>query len=153
MPLPTAASTPCRPGRLPSSGPTTRPSARTTGSSGSPSTYNVAAREHLTYDRFLGLIATSLGTTVELVHATERELEPFGLAETDFSLSEALPYVVSTEKLAGLGYDSTPFPEAVEDAVSESIESDRVGAHRGPDRETEEAVLAALEDDGTVVGG
>lgn len=115
-------------------------------------TYNVAARNHLTYDDLLGLIADVLDTAVEVVHATDRELAPFGLDVTDFPLCEAYPYLVSTEKLAALGWDSTPFEEGIPVAVEEHLQSDRDGSERGPDRALEKEVLEALGVEGTVVG-
>jgi len=114
--------------------------------------YNVAARDHLTFDDVLGLVAEALGTTVELVHATDRELARMGLSDEDFPWCEPYPYVVSTEKLAGLGWDSTSHEEAFELTVEEHVTGDRDGSTHGPDRETEERLLETLAGGVSFVG-
>ena len=114
--------------------------------------YNVAARDHKTFDEYLGTMAEAMDSTVELVHATDRELSRVGLSVTDFPWCEPYPYIVSTEKLAGLGWESTPHEEAMTEAVEEHLESDRTGAMHDPGRDEEEELLEALDVEGTFVG-
>ena len=87
-----------------------------------------------------------MDTDVELVHASERELETHGLSSADFPLYTPMPFLASTEKLAALGWESTPLSETVAKTVEEHLESDRTGEDVGPDRETEETALDALVD-------
>lgn len=114
--------------------------------------YNVAARDHKTFDEYLGTMAEAMDTTVELVHATDRELDRVGLSVTDFTWCEPYPYLVSTEKLASLGWDSTPHEEAMTEAVEEHLESDRDGAMHDPGRERETELIEERDVEGTVVG-
>lgn len=114
--------------------------------------YNMAARDHLTFDDLLALYARALDTEVELVHASDRELARVGVAEDDFPYCEDYPYIVSSEKLAALGWDSTPFPEAIPPTVEEHVRSDRDGSDYDMGRDVEEELLDSLPA-GTVVGG
>ena len=109
--------------------------------------YNVATREHLTYDDFVRRIADALDTEIEVVHATDRDLAPFDLSVEDFSLCEPYPYLVSTEKLARMGWEATSFDEGIPRAVEEHLESDRDGSAFDPDRDVEEAIIEALADE------
>lgn len=114
--------------------------------------YNLAARDHLTFDDLLALFAEALDTRVELHHATQRELSGFGVSEEDFAYCETYPYLVSSEKLARLGWESTAFPEAILPTVEEHLESDRDGNDYDIGRKNEEEVLDVLPDDGIIVG-
>jgi 2'-hydroxyisoflavone reductase len=108
--------------------------------------YNFADRETMSLDDSLELAADALGTEVELVHASGRELERHGVSAADFPLYTPTPFLVSTEKLASLGWESTPLSESVARTVEEHLESGRTGEELGPDRETEETVIAELSD-------
>lgn len=106
--------------------------------------YNAADRFHFTLDGMIELIANALGTTVEVVHATERELATVGLSVSDFTLCRPGPSFVATEKLAALGWASTPFEVGVERTVTEHLESDRDGSMHDPGRVAEEQLLDVL---------
>ncbi len=106
--------------------------------------YNLADRETMSLDGSLELAADAMDTAVELVHASERELETHGLSSADFPLYTPTPFLASTEKLGSLGWESTPLSETVARTVEEHLESGRIGEDVGPDREKEEAVLDAL---------
>lgn len=88
----------------------------------------------------------ALDTEVELVHASEREVAKHDVSPLDFPLYVPTLHLVSTEKLASLGWESTPLSEAVAKTVEEHLESDRTGEETGPDRGTEEAIIADLAD-------
>ncbi|MFC6724143.1 epimerase, partial [Halobium palmae] len=82
---------------------------------------------------------------VEVVTAGERELAAGGLEPSDFPLYRDYPHVLSTTKLASLGWESTPIEEALNRTLAEHRESDRDGRGEGPDREAEERVLGVLD--------
>jgi hypothetical protein len=52
--------------------------------------------------------------------------------------------VVDTEKLADLGWESTPRADAVAAHAADYLDSDRDGTSHGPDREAERRTIAAL---------
>jgi 2'-hydroxyisoflavone reductase len=106
--------------------------------------YNVADRETVSLDRSLELAADAFDTDLELVHASERELARRDLSPTDFPLYRPSPAVVSTEKLARLGWESTPFADAFSRTVEEHAGSERTGEELGPARETELALIEEL---------
>lgn len=106
--------------------------------------YNVAARQMLTLDQRLTRAAEALDTGTELVHASDRELEEHGLARTDFPLFRPTPSIVATEKLAKLGWESTPHADAIARTVEEHLESDRTGRRHGPDRDVERRAIEKL---------
>ncbi|WP_254525266.1 NAD-dependent epimerase/dehydratase family protein [Natrinema caseinilyticum] len=126
--------------------------------------YNVGDRRLVTLAEMIELIAESLGNVadsptehangeqsepragdVELVHAGPRELAAGGLELDDYPLYRTYPHVLSTAKLAALGWESTPLVEAMDRTVEDHLESDRNGDEIGPDREAEERVLGILE--------
>ena len=107
--------------------------------------YNIASRSHLTYDDFIELIAEALETSVDIVHATKKELAAFDLSVTDFSLCEPYPYLVSTEKLASLGWSSTPFEQGIQNAVNDHLESDRDGQEYDIGRDTEVSLINEIQ--------
>ncbi len=112
--------------------------------------YNAAERQTAWLDRTVGLAAEALDTDVERVHASARELARADVAPTDFPLYAPIPVVVAAEKLAALGWESTPVEETVPRSVEEFVESDRRGADApmdewGPDRATEEELIEELE--------
>jgi len=107
--------------------------------------YNVGDRRLVTMEEMVDLIAEAADTDVEVVHAGERELAAAGLAADDFILYREYPHVLDTNKLAALGWESTPLAEAMERTVSEHRESDRDGGEHDPGREAEERVLGVLD--------
>lgn len=118
---------------------------RTVAERGTPGeAYNVGARQLLTLDQRLELIANALGDQVELIHASERELVRYDLTPTDFPLVRAEPSLVATAKLTSLGWDSTPHGEAIPSTVEEHLASGRTGRHHGPDREIEREAIDGL---------
>jgi 2'-hydroxyisoflavone reductase len=106
--------------------------------------YNVGARQLVTLDQRLEHIAEALDTTVELVHASERELARHDLEPTDFPLVRPIPSILDTTKLASLGWESTPTADAIARTVDEHLESDRTGRHHGPDRQAERRAIDGL---------
>jgi nucleoside-diphosphate-sugar epimerase len=107
--------------------------------------YNVGDRTVNTLQEFVEGVASALSTQVEIVHAGPRELATAGIEPDDFPLYRDYPHVLSTDKIAGLGWESTPFETAIGRTVSESLESDRDGSETGPDHEDVEAVLSILD--------
>lgn len=107
--------------------------------------YNVGDRRLVTMDEMLSLIADALDTDVELVHASDRELSTAGLSTDDYILHRDYPHVLDTNKLAALGWESTPLDVAMERTVAEHLESDRDGSEYDPGRENEERILGVLE--------
>lgn len=109
--------------------------------------YNVADRRVCTLEDVIGLIADALGTTVEVVHASRRELAQVGLAPTDFILYHhpmtSYPHVLETCKVRTLGWESTPVEDAMERTVEERIDHIR-DRHEHPHRDSEERLLAEL---------
>ncbi|MFB6110035.1 MAG: NAD-dependent epimerase/dehydratase family protein [Halodesulfurarchaeum sp.] len=106
--------------------------------------YNVGDRNAVTLDRTIELAAAAMDEPVEIVHASDRELSIAGLETTDFPLYRPYPHLLSTAKLAELGWDSTPVEAAMARTVEDHLESDRDGRTEGPDRSTEERVLDVL---------
>ncbi|MFB6093554.1 MAG: NAD-dependent epimerase/dehydratase family protein [Halanaeroarchaeum sp.] len=107
--------------------------------------YNAGDRNAVTIDRMVDLIATALETDVEVVHASERELSIADCSREDFPLYRPTPHLLDTDRLAALGWSSTPLQEAMERTVVEHLESDRDGRENGPDRADEERIIEVLE--------
>lgn len=107
--------------------------------------YNVGDRRLYTLTETVEEIAAALDTGIEVVHASERELGIGDLHPEDFPLYRPYPHVLDTSKLAALGWDSTPFPEAIEATVADHWESDRDGSEHDPGRAAEERVLDVLD--------
>ncbi|QZP37188.1 NAD-dependent epimerase/dehydratase family protein [Halobaculum magnesiiphilum] len=107
--------------------------------------YNVGDRRLVTMEEMVDLIADAGGADVEVVHAGERELAAADLSPDDFILYREYPHVLDTNKLAALGWESTPLGEAMERTVAEHRESDRDGSEHDPGREAEERVLGVLD--------
>lgn len=119
---------------------------RIVGESGKPGDcYNVGDRRLLTLSETLELIAEVVGTEIEVVHVGERELAAGGLSSDDFVLYRERPHILSTTKLAALGWESTEVEEAMARTVAEHEESTRDGSDHDPGRETEERVLDVLD--------
>jgi nucleoside-diphosphate-sugar epimerase len=106
--------------------------------------YNVADRTLMTLKDSVELIAEALDTDVEVVTASERELSAHGLAPSEFPQYTPDPMIVGTEKLADLGWESTPRADAVAAHAEDYLDSDRDGTAHGPDREAERRAIEAL---------
>lgn len=107
--------------------------------------YNVGDRRIVTLEEMVELMAEEMDTDVEVVHAGERELAAADLDSSDFILYRDYPHVLDTNKLAALGWESTPVDEAMARTVAEHRESDRDGAEHDPGRDAEERVLGVLD--------
>jgi 2'-hydroxyisoflavone reductase len=107
--------------------------------------YNVGDRNAVTLDRMLELAADTLGTVVDLVHASDRELSIAGLETNRFPLYRDYPHLLATNKVAGLGWDSTPVETAMERTVADHLDSERDGLDQGPTRDAETRILEVLE--------
>ncbi len=107
--------------------------------------YNVGDRRLVTLDEMVDVIADAMDTEVEIVYAGERELAAVDLDLTDFILYREYPHVLDTDKLAALGWESTPVEEAMARTVAEHRESDRDGSEHDPGRDLEERVLELLD--------
>jgi len=107
--------------------------------------YNVGDRRLVTLAEMVELIADVADEVVSVVTAGERELAAAELSMDDFVLYRDYPHVLATDKLAALGWESTPLAEAMERSVADYRESDRDGADHDPGREREESVLEILD--------
>ncbi len=107
--------------------------------------YNVGDQRLVTLEESIELIASALETSVEVVTAGPRELAAGELEPGDYLFYRDYPHILSTAKLAALGWESTPLEEAVDRAVADYLESDRDGTDHDPGREREERVLGVLE--------
>jgi nucleoside-diphosphate-sugar epimerase len=105
--------------------------------------YNVGDRHAPSLGEWIELLAEACDTTVDPVYASERELSP-DLLPSDFPLYTDRPHLLSTTKLASLGWTSTPHEAALEPTVAEHRDSDRDGTDRGPRRDVEADVLDRL---------
>lgn len=118
---------------------------RLAGERGNPGeAYNVADRNATTIDTLLELADDELDTTVDLVHASERELEREGLSMMDFPHVLPTPAIASTAKLHALGWESTPLDDAMAWTIEEHHESDRDGSDAGPSRNRTAALIDRL---------
>lgn len=107
--------------------------------------YNVGDRRVCTLEDVVGLVADVLETTVDVVHASGRELARVGLDPRDFLLYHhprtGYPHVLETSKIAALGWQSTPVEEAMARTVEERLERVRSKEDFEPDREAEARLL------------
>lgn len=111
--------------------------------------YNAAERQTAWLDLTIELAAKTLDTDVEVVHASARELAQGGLSPMNFPLYLPVPGVAASEKLAALGWTSTPLEETFARTIKEHLESDRTGADSsvhdfGVDRADEAALIEQL---------
>jgi len=121
---------------------------RTVAEAGTPGeAYNVADRRLLTLGDLLPAVASAAGADVEVVTACGRELAAADLAPDAFPLYRDPPHVLSTAKLAALGWEAVPVETAIERTVEHVIEAREAGdpPEPGPDRADEERVLAVLD--------
>ncbi|WP_338727803.1 NAD-dependent epimerase/dehydratase family protein [Haladaptatus sp. DJG-WS-42] len=107
--------------------------------------YNVGDQRLVTLEEMLHLMADALDTDIDVVHAGARELSIAGLTPENFILWRDYPHVLATEKLASLGWESTPLREAMERTVDDHLESDRDGSEHDPGRENEARLLSVLD--------
>jgi nucleoside-diphosphate-sugar epimerase len=123
--------------------------------------YNVGDRRVVTLEEMLELIADCLSETTvseteaetlagtsdrpEFVHAGTRELATGDIDPDDYLLYREYPHLLDTNKLASLGWSSTPLREAMQRSVDAHLTSDRDGSEHGPDREAEQRVLGVLD--------
>ena len=107
--------------------------------------YNVGDRRLTTLEEYVELAADAMGTDVDVVTAGERALAAGDLSPLDFPLYRAYPHVMSTGKLAALGWESTPLSTAMLTTAAEHRESDRDGSDVGPDRAATKRVLDILD--------
>ena len=110
--------------------------------------YNAADRRVCTMEDVVQLVADALDTSVEVVHASERELATVGLDPDEFVLYHHLgsryPHVLDTCKLASLGWESTPVEVAMARTVAEAVASGRDGSTYDPGREAEARLIERL---------
>jgi nucleoside-diphosphate-sugar epimerase len=107
--------------------------------------YNIGDRRLTTLAEYVELAADAVGTDVEVVTAGERALSAGDLSPEAFPLYRSYPHVMSTAKLAALGWESTPLSTAMFDTAADHRESDRDGSGVGPSRDREERVLGVLD--------
>lgn len=107
--------------------------------------YNAADRRLVDLNGLLGAVAAELGRDVEFLHATPRDLAAGGLSVDDFVCYRDYSHVLSTEKLAGLGWDCAPLDVAVADAVQAHFENEVGGGKHAFPRERELAVIEHID--------
>lgn len=110
--------------------------------------YNVGDQRVCTLEDVIDSIADVLKTSVEVIHASRRELARVGLAPGDFILYHhpvtSYPHVLSTCKIQKLGWRSTPIDDAMARTVQERIDHIRTQHERSPNRDAEQRLLAEL---------
>lgn len=110
--------------------------------------YNVGDRRVCTLEDVIGLIADALDTSMEVVHASRRELARVDLAPEDFVLyhhpATGYPHVLATCNIQTLGWGSTPVENAMARTVEERIDHIRTRDERPPNRDAEERLLDEL---------
>jgi nucleoside-diphosphate-sugar epimerase len=103
--------------------------------------YNAADRHLDDLDTLLEVIAAELDRDVEFVHALPRDLAAGDLSVDDFVCYREYTHVLSTAKLAALGWESTPLDIAIADTVEAHFANDIGGGKYELDRSHEKAVL------------
>lgn len=106
--------------------------------------YNVADRRATTLGQLVERVADAVGTDVERVYAGPRELDAAAVDPRAFPYYRDDPHLLATEKLAGLGWESTALEDALAATVTEYRESERDGSDSGPDRDVTARVLDRL---------
>ena len=107
--------------------------------------YNVGDRRLVVLEEMVELVADAAETDVEVVCAGERELAAADLEPDDYVFYRDYPHVLATDKLAALGWESTPLDDAMAATVEEHLDSDRDGSEYDPGRDAEERVLGVLD--------
>jgi 2'-hydroxyisoflavone reductase len=105
--------------------------------------YNVADRTVLPLGEVTETIADVLDEDVQLVTTSARELRAGDLELTDFPLYNPDPHILSTEKLARIGWDPPPSEEAFAAAIEGPVDPER---DPGPDWSDEQRVLDTLDE-------
>jgi nucleoside-diphosphate-sugar epimerase len=103
--------------------------------------YNAADRHLDDLDTLLEVIADELDRDVEFVHALPRDLAAGDLSVDDFVCYRDYTHVLSTQKLADLGWESTPLAAAVADTVDSHFDTGVGGGKHELDRSRERAVV------------
>lgn len=110
--------------------------------------YNVGDQRVCTLEDVIDLIADVLGTSVEVVSASSRDLARVDLDPGDFILyhhpATGYPHVMDTCRIERLGWESTPVFEAMTRGIEERIDLIRSGSVPGPPRDAEERLLLQL---------
>lgn len=115
---------------------------RTVAERGTPGeAYNAADRQLVDLDGLLTTIAEELGRDVDFVHANPRELAAGELSVDDFVCYRDYSHVLSTEKLAALGWESTPIETAIADTVQAHFENGIGGGKHAFARDHEQRVI------------
>ena len=115
---------------------------RTVAESGEPGeAYNAGDRTVLTMQDLLEQTADAVGADPEFVTANDRELATADLESTDFPLYNPDVHILSTEKLADIGWEPLGPEAAIARTVDWEGEPER---DPGPDRAAEETVLDSL---------
>lgn len=109
--------------------------------------YNVGDCRVCTLDDIIDLIADALGTSIERVYASHRELAQVGLEPADFILYQhplsGSPLILDTSNVRSLGWRSTPVDVAMERTVEDRIRTNRDRQHE-PSRDAEERLLDSI---------
>lgn len=108
--------------------------------------YNVGDQTLLTLKETVELIADILSTEIDCICASPRELKQVGLTDQDFILYRKYPHILDTNKLANLGWSSTPHVQSYTETIEESVNSNRDGSAHCPGRDLEEQLIGILSD-------
>lgn len=103
--------------------------------------YNVGDRRILTLAEVVETIADVLDQDIEIVTASQRELAREDLALTDFPLYNPNPHILSTEKLASIGWEPVDPAEAMAETARADYETDQ---NPGPERNATADVIERL---------
>lgn len=106
--------------------------------------YNVASRHAMTLEEIITRIADSLGKSVQVIHLSEHDLALGDLQPGDFPLYVSHPTVAATEKLASLGWDSTPPQRAINETVEDILANEHPTPEIGPDRTAIKNILSTM---------
>ncbi len=110
--------------------------------------YNVADSRVCTLADVIHALADALGTSVELVHTSARELAGVGLAPEDFVLyhhpATSYPHVMDTCRIRTIGWRSTSVGTAIQRTVDERLEVVRARGRDVQRRRAEARLLAEL---------
>lgn len=106
--------------------------------------YNVGDQRPITMGQMIDLIRTVSGGGAEPIYASPRELAHEGLSSHDFPLYMGNPFVMSTEKLASLGWESTPIEDAMERTVEYNRQNGLDDYEMGPPVEDEHRLIDSL---------
>ncbi|RRJ32475.1 NAD-dependent epimerase/dehydratase family protein [Halocatena pleomorpha] len=105
--------------------------------------YNVGTHTLPVLTEWIELIADTLGTSVESVEVSERELATVSLEPSDFPLYREYPHVLDTHKLESIGWEATPIPKTVTTTVDRVVATAQT-IDQGPDRTQERRVLETV---------